>query len=484
MFALATPSLPTSSAPPPTLSAPPLTGAPQQPKPSVSAMPVPPPQPGIPPMPNTSRAKRPWQHTPEESKAMFEAVIRGVPDLNTARRQALAAARLAQAPRANALDRIRAASARARAQAATCLPYAAALLLQHASLPHEVWVAIRGARAAYDDAVAGEMGTWRTRHLASCREAGRRAENARVMCLDALLTATIASNPPRLIRLPVREMRFDDLHPFDAQRQVVVSRAAGALPYEHVRLIEFLEDKGRELLSHALAHHPRLHIARTLNVQWTRRVLAMSAEYERVHGGAVAARGVPGSKSVFVNASATTNVARALYDVVRALSGIGGDARSPHLLRIATEELGWTVEAGCPCPPCPKCVTLAAPKGCRCPPPLQRRPAGNPRAGNPCIARTKLAEAAGRAAVDAVGLATFLGDDAPREPRAAALAAAAHAQARRCVEANNALAMDGFVDAREAAVLHAVAMNARLATRALAQRAIAAQDAQKVAGGY
>ena len=443
-------------------------------------------------MPNTSKTTRPWQHTPEESKAMFQAVIEGIPDLNTARRQALAAARLAHAPRANALDRIRASAARARAQAATCLPYAAALLLQHASLPHEVWAAIRGARAAYDDAVAGETGTWRTRHLASCREAGRRAENARVMCLDALLTVTVASNPPRQIRLPVREMRFDDLHPFDTQRLVLVSGAgARRLRFEHVRLIDFLEDKGLELLSHALARHPRLRVASTLNEQWTRRVLAMSAEFERAHGGPVAARGVPGSKSVFVNVSATTNVARALYDVVRALSDIGGDARSPHLLRMATEELGWTVEAGnagnmgeageavCQCPPCPKCVTLAAPnKDCRCPPPRKLKLPRRPRSGK-CDVRA-LAEAAGRAAVDAVGLATFLGA-APREPRAAALAAAAHAQARRCVEANNALTMDGFVDAREAAVLHAVAMNARLATRTLGQRCIAAQDAAQAA---
>lgn len=268
------------------------------------------------------------------------------------------------------LKKARVLALRAQAHAASSVPFAKRLLQDpraavHAQRVIDTFGLVRTKTQEAIDA----------RDLAKAQLAAEQAEDARIECQGALLDALMASTDPiRTVQLPERpptNCQVDDRPLKAAQR----------------KLLAYLEAKGRELLAHMLTRYPSDRLTKKLNADWSRRVLAMSVQREAEKNAWMSTTGRGGC--VYVNMSITGSVPRSLTRLIHELSHVcaGDKGMEPHtplfyaterkLLRIATEDLGWTVENWCreacdlaqdpqpdPTRACPKCWWQRAPSLC------------------------------------------------------------------------------------------------------------------------
>jgi hypothetical protein len=154
------------------------------------------------------------------------------------------------------------------------------------------------------------------------------------------------------------------------------------------RLLAYLSAKGEEFLAHMHETRPTLDVTRRL-LTWGRRIESMSQLAEATSSTHAITLGQPvQGRCIAVAFDAFSSLPRMLTRVLHELAHVANDSRQPHgpafyrilrlFLRIASEELGWTVEATCretcflmseadatPDAACPKCVWQSPPGQCR-----------------------------------------------------------------------------------------------------------------------
>lgn len=216
------------------------------------------------------------------------------------------------------------------------------------------------------------------------------AERARIMCQDALLSAMADTDPVRPVKLPPRPVPVEDCEAYSKADGVQIGDETRQLRPEQTRLIAYLQAKGQELLAHMLKKYPNDPLTKNLNTHWSRRVLPRSQEGEAVKDAWMSTAGVRFSRCIFVNMTLTGSVPRSLTRLVHELAHIAADSdgmeshtarfytTERRMLRIATDELNWTVENWCreacdlakdsvsidPKKACPKCIWQRAPELC------------------------------------------------------------------------------------------------------------------------
>lgn len=183
------------------------------------------------------------------------------------------------------------------------------------------------------------------------------AEFNRVKCQDALLSAMVATTDPiRAAGLPARRERSACQNNPNFTTTVAFS--------EQRRLLEYLENKGKELLAHLLKTRPTKAYTKTLDARWSRRVVALSDAYLRDKDPWASTSSVGNDRSnccIGFNMYNTGSVPRSLTRLIHEMCHMAGASEKktlePHtskfyaiertLLRIVTEELNWTVENWC-----------------------------------------------------------------------------------------------------------------------------------------
>lgn len=252
----------------------------------------------------------------------------------------------------DALRIAKALATRARTHAQSSVPFA--LRLQN--IPSANPAAVR-CIDQYKLAVAAEQRALASGDAAVAQQEATAAETARIACQDELLSAMMVSTDP------VRDVEFpphaiDDCLNFSAG----VGPTGGpnrSLAPGQARLIQFLQFKGRELLAHMINKYPNDPLTKNLTAHWSRRVLPMSLEYESAKDAWMATAGVYTSRCIFVHMQLTGSVPRSLTRMIHELAHIAADTDGQEghtpkfydaerrMLRIATDELGWTVENWC-----------------------------------------------------------------------------------------------------------------------------------------
>jgi hypothetical protein len=282
---------------------------------------------------------------------------------------------------------------KARAGSVTSVLFAA-IYVRRASAANrdKAGAAAMQVRKFYDAAVAAEQAAKTATATEAARKAAGQAELARVRCQAGLLDVmAVVEQPKPAPQLPPRPVPIEDCDMYNTSGGYVGGDDSRAATPEEKRLITYLQYKGQELLAHMLAKYPKDQHTLTLNTHWSRRVRPMSAEQEASMASAImVTNGMPYSMCVHVSMGLMCSVPRSLNNLVHELSHIAADTDGdePHtakfyslnrkLMRIASNELGWTLETWCveacqlrndplgssPAAACPKCIWQVPPDQC------------------------------------------------------------------------------------------------------------------------
>lgn len=282
----------------------------------------------------------------------------------------------------DALRIAKAAATRARTHAQSSVPFA--LRLQTNAKAN---AAAMRCIDQYKLSLAAERRALETSDAKVAQKEAAAAETARIACQDELLSAMVVSTDPvRVVNLPPRAV--EDC--MNVGQGIPSGDPTRPLAPGQVRLIQYLQAKGREFLAHMLKKYPNDPLTKNFNAHWSRRVLPMSAEFEAVKDAWMSTAGVYTSRCTFVHMQLTGSVPRSLTRMIHEFAHIAADTdgREGHtpkfydaerrMLRIATEDLGWTVENWCrevcdinkdthvkdPRAACPKCTWQKDPALC------------------------------------------------------------------------------------------------------------------------
>jgi len=150
------------------------------------------------------------------------------------------------------------------------------------------------------------------------------------------------------------------------------------------KLLKYLVTKGEELLAHMVKTRPTSQMTKDL-LRWNRSIEPFSQE--AIDANATFASMSPVNGCMLLDMDSFSSIPRMLTRMIHELSHLTAKEQGGHgplfyknfrtLLRIATEELGWTVEATCretcfvfeddnPDPEkiCPKCLWQRSPETC------------------------------------------------------------------------------------------------------------------------
>ena len=191
--------------------------------------------------------------------------------------------------------------------------------------------------------------------VAAAKKAADTAQVARFEAQDALLSAMMATTDPmRTVKVPPQPK---------APKTIKCPTADPKLPLNRhqQRMLAFLKAKMLELLAHLLAKYPNDPATKNMHANWTREVLPL-AQYTRSDRPGtllMGAVGQQGAMCMVVNMMAMRPVPSSLNSLVHELSHMahltpsqgGHTAEFYHthrrLMRIASDELKWTLEASC-----------------------------------------------------------------------------------------------------------------------------------------
>lgn len=242
-----------------------------------------------------------------------------------------------------AMDRARAQATVSLTHAASSVPFARKLLGD----PRAKKAAQR-VLDLYSQLVVKEGEARHADSVSKVTKAAEEADALRIEIQDALLWAMLFSTDPiRKVQVPTR--KFKECTRFDGSSR--------DLKQGQRRLVAYLESKGKELLAHMLQKYPNDPVTKNMDMQWARRVVPMTIEKENEGAWMAANGGKYGC--VQVNMRLTGSVPRSLTRLIHELSHVSARAGTLEqhtplfyatqrkLLRIATEELGWTVENWC-----------------------------------------------------------------------------------------------------------------------------------------
>jgi hypothetical protein len=162
------------------------------------------------------------------------------------------------------------------------------------------------------------------------------------------------------------------------------SAAVGQGSARQRKLLKYIANKGEELLSHMVYTRPGEKMTQNL-LAWNRDlepIVQTAADTTGIHGAML-----PPNNCMVVDLDSFSSIPRMLTRMIHELSHLTavGEGHSPvfyknfrMLLRIATEELGWTVETTCretcfvfddnnpdPKKICPKCLWQTLPETCQ-----------------------------------------------------------------------------------------------------------------------
>ena len=190
--------------------------------------------------------------------------------------------------------------------------------------------------------------------VAAAKKAADAAQEARFEAQDALLSAMMATTDPmRTVKVPKQ--------PTPKAAKCPMADAKQPLNRYQQRMLKFLAAKAEELLAHLLAKYPNDPATKNLHANWTREVLPL-AQYTRSDRPGtllMGAVGQQGAMCMVVNMMAMRPVPSSLNSLVHELSHMahltpsqgGHTAEFYHthrrLMRIASDELKWTLEASC-----------------------------------------------------------------------------------------------------------------------------------------
>lgn len=210
----------------------------------------------------------------------------------------------------------------------------------------------------------------------TAKQLSENAEDLRIQVQDALLTAMMVSTDPlRKVKLSQKVGRKSCATLTDlVDRSTKLQRGQYAV-------LAYLMAKGQEFVAHMLQKYPDDPLTKNLNAQWNREILPMSPRYAAKNNAYLASKGRYGC--VVVNMALTRSMPATLSGLLHEFAHLCAKqgATEPHtplfyathrkLLRIATEDLGWTLETACrtACDwtgedTCPKCYWHRDPAAC------------------------------------------------------------------------------------------------------------------------
>lgn len=285
------------------------------------------------------------------------------------------------------VDMYRLTAAKAKALCNTVVLFAATFLRRAAPKDSDrAGAAAQLVRQVYNNIGAAVTAANNATTVEAASRAASAAEQGRVRCQSALLDLMQIVDPPGPPpQLPPRLVQVEDCEAFDKAIGGISVDAGRAVTPEQQRAIAYMQDKARALLAHLLTKHPKDPHTRLLNMHWCRRVVPMSESSEV--GPTMKVTGVRYSRCVAVSLDLMAGMPRSLNTLLHELAHIasGSDPHGPDFytvnrkfLRIATQELNWTLETWCretcdlgkdrnttnPAAVCPKCTWQAPPDRC------------------------------------------------------------------------------------------------------------------------